>query len=46
MSIYVGSRRGWKDLNDVVQTIPRPASTPAPANSAQRLQDSTDWDAR
>lgn len=39
MSIYSGSRGGWKDLNDVVQAVPRPqASTAAPANV-----DTTDW---
>jgi hypothetical protein len=42
MSIYSGSRRGWKDLNDVVQTIPRRAQ-PNAANASTHLQDSTDW---
>jgi len=44
MSIYGGSRRGWKDFNDVVQTISRP--TPAPAGLPSALQDSTDWSAK
>ena len=42
MSIYSGSRRGWKDLNDVVQTIPQRAQ-PSPASSPTRQEDSTDW---
>ena len=39
MSIYTGSTRNWKDLNDVVQTVPRaqPATQPA-AESAN-----ADW---
>ena len=34
MSIY-GGRRGWSDLNDVVQPIPRPRTTEAPPQNAQ-----------
>ena len=40
MSIYMGSTRGnWKDLNDVVQTVPRaqPATQPRPESA------NTDW---
>ena len=40
MSIYTGSTRGnWKDLNDVVQTVPRaqPATQPRPESA------NTDW---
>ena len=41
MSIYSGSRGGWKDLNDVVQPVVRP---PAPGGAAPAgLQDATDW---
>jgi hypothetical protein len=42
MSIYSGSKRGWKDLNDVVQAIPQRAQ-PTPAVASTRLQDSNDW---
>jgi hypothetical protein len=42
MSIYSGSKRGWKDLNDVVQTLPQRGHSSAVDPSA-RLQDSTDW---
>jgi hypothetical protein len=38
MSIY-GGRRGWSDLNDVVQPIARPA----PASDATPMADATDW---
>ncbi len=44
MSIYSGSRRGWKDLNDVVQAIPQRPPTPA-AGASTALRDSTDWSA-
>ena len=39
MSIY-GGRRGWNDLNDVVQPIGRPRVAEAPAKT---LQSETDW---
>ena len=44
MSIYSGSRRGWKDLNDVVQTLPH-RTQPSAANASTPLQDSNDWTA-
>ena len=33
MSIYSGSRRGWKDLNDVVQPVAKRLQ-PAAANTS------------
>jgi hypothetical protein len=40
-SIYGGSRRGWNDLNDVVQPLARShASDTAPAHV---LESATDW---
>lgn len=39
MSIY-GGRRGWNDLNDVVQPITRPRLADPPQKS---LQSETDW---
>lgn len=39
MSIYSSNRGGWKDLNDVVQTVQRPHASIA---SQQRV-DTTDW---
>lgn len=39
MSIY-GGRRGWSDLNDVVQPITRPRAANAPARA---LVSDTDW---
>lgn len=39
MSIY-GGRRGWNDLNDVVQPITRPRAAERPASP---LQAATDW---
>lgn len=39
MSIY-GGRRGWSDLNDVVQPVTRPRTAEAPARA---LQPDTDW---
>lgn len=41
MSIYTG-KRGWKDLNDVVQTIPRPHAAVAP-QQGRADAGSTDW---
>ena len=43
MSIYSGSRRGWKDLNDVVQPIAK-RMQPAAANTSA-LHDVNDWSA-
>lgn len=40
MSIY-GGRRGWSDLNDVVQPIPRPRM--AEPQAARVLASTTDW---
>lgn len=40
MSIY-GGRRGWSDLNDVVQPIPRPRM--AEPHAARVLASTTDW---
>ena len=39
MSIY-GGRRGWNDLNDVVQPITRPRPPDPPAST---LKSATDW---
>lgn len=40
MSIYTGSTRGsWKDLNDVVQTVPRAQ----PVTQARPESSNTDW---
>jgi hypothetical protein len=40
MSIYSGSRGGWKDLNDVVQAVPRPQMVNATQGSPG---DTADW---
>lgn len=41
MSIYSGSRGGWKDMNDVVQAVPRQhADNVAPQS---KREPSTDW---
>ncbi|HKP66034.1 MAG TPA: hypothetical protein VJX31_05370 [Casimicrobiaceae bacterium] len=45
MSIYSGSRRGWKDLNDVVQPIGRRDQQAPAANHATALRDVNDWTA-
>ena len=44
MSIYSTNRGGWRELNDVVQTVPRaqPAVSPS-ASSSQPQADTTDW---
>lgn len=42
MSIYSGSRRGWKDFTDVVQAIPARA-TPSRGAPSSALVDTTDW---
>jgi hypothetical protein len=41
MSIYSGSRRGWKDLNDVVQAVPR--AQPAAGGPQRNLESAVDW---
>ena len=41
MSIYSGSRRGWNDLNDVVQPLAR--ARPSDGASPQALASSQDW---
>ena len=43
MSIYSGSRRGWKDLNDVVQPVPRRPQGAVAAASSSALKDANDW---
>jgi len=45
MSIYSGSRRGWKDLNDVVQPIPRRSSQATAPGTSSALHDVNDWTA-
>ena len=39
MSIYSGSRRGWKDLNDVVQPIAKPHADLVAANTSSAMHD-------
>ncbi len=39
MSIYSRNRGGWKDHNDVVQTIPRASSVVAPVQPKAELED-------
>lgn len=43
MSIYSGSRRGWKDLNDVVQPIGRRDQQSPAVDHATALRDVNDW---
>ena len=45
MSIYSGSRRGWKDVNDVVQPIPRRDQQAPVVNGTTALRDVNDWTA-
>jgi hypothetical protein len=45
MSIYGTNRGGWRELNDIVQTVPRAqpaAASPAPDSSPANA-DATDW---
>jgi hypothetical protein len=39
MSIYSTNRGGWRELNDVVQSVPRAQ----PASAPQPKADTTDW---
>ena len=41
MSIYSTNRGGWRDLNDVVQSVPRPQAVA----TSQQKADVTDWTA-
>ena len=45
MSIYSTNRGGWRELNDVVQTVPRaqPASSAQSGSGLQPKADATDW---
>jgi hypothetical protein len=41
MSIYTSNRGGWKDINDVVQAVPR--AQPATAAPVGKPQENRDW---
>ena len=45
MSIYSTNRGGWRELNDVVQTVPRsqPAGASQAVSGSQPRTDTTDW---